>query len=181
MIVPTGVRLTIAGLALAASAACTSNIPHIQGLDPCTDVGADTTGWKVTDAGAFRFSVPDPYQRQAVQGIDSYVGHWAASGGRAVRFDYGMYSSSLDHSSTQWEERAECTAEVGGHRVKLVGGFDAEGEGTGRTYVIVAAAWRDVPPGTHLTLTTMSRDPSDIPVLLSIVRSVRFQPATPPR
>lgn len=173
----------IAGLALGASTACRPGLQQIQALDPCAGAGADTTGWKVADAGPFRFSVPDDYQRQTVQGIDSYVGHWTASGGKTVRFDYGMYSSRLDAPSTPWEDRAECTTAIGGHRVKLVGGFDAEGEGEakGPTYVIVAAAWRDVPPGAHLTLSAISPDPADIPVLLSIVWSVRFQPGTPVR
>jgi hypothetical protein len=176
------VRIAITALALAASAACTQGVRDARALDPCAGPGADTTGWKVADAGPFRFSVPGEYQPRTVQGVDSHVGWWSASGGRNVRFDWGMYSSRLDEAATILRDRVECTMEIGGHRVKVVGGFDAEGrwEVDGRKYV-VAAAWRDVQPGIHLTLSATAPGASDVPVLLSFIRSVRFQPGTPVR
>ena len=178
MIASPGLRLTIAALA-AASAACAQGRSVVPALDACTGAGADTTGWQVADAGPFRFSVPPGYQRRTVQGIDSYVGEWGTAG-RKVGFDWGMYSSPLDEASTLLRGYVECTLEIGGHPARVVGGMDAEGRWRerGRKYV-VAAAWRNVPPGAHLTLSATSPDPADIPVLLSIVRSVRFQPGTP--
>jgi len=179
VISPRGVRVAIAGLALAASAACMPGRSPAGGLNPCTAPGADTTGWTVVDAGPFRFAVPNDYQRRKVQGIDSHVGWWSAPG-RSVHFDWGMYSSTLDESATLLRDRAECTTEIGGHPAKVVGGFDAEGrwEEQGRKYV-VAATWRDVQPGTHLTLSVTSADPSDVPVLVRIIQSVRFKPGEP--
>jgi hypothetical protein len=176
------IHLAIIGLALAASAACSQGFRDTHATDPCTGSGADTTGWKVADAGPFRFSVPGGYQRRRMQGIDSYVGQWSAPGGRSIHFDWGMYSSSLDESATILRDRVECTTEIGGHRVKVVSGFDAEGrwETEGRKYV-VAAAWRDVQPEIHLTMSAMTASASDVPALLSIIRSVRFQPGTPVR
>ncbi|HEU4882984.1 MAG TPA: hypothetical protein VFT45_12075 [Longimicrobium sp.] len=177
MIGARGARLAVLGLFSVASVACSQGLRDTHAVDPCTGPGADATGWKVADAGRFRFSVPGEYQHQTVQGVDSYVGWWSAPGGRNVRFDWGMYSSSLDEPATVLRDRVECTTEIGGHRVKLVGGFDAEGrwEADGRKYV-VAAAWRDVHPGVHLTLSATAADAADVPVLLSIIRSVRFQP-----
>ncbi len=183
MISAWGVRLAVVGLALAASATCAQGRSAVSALAPCTGPGADTTGWKVEDAGPFRLSVPNEYQRQTMQGIDSFVGLWVVPGRGSVHFDWGMYSARLDEPSTPWEDRAECTAGIGGYRARLVGGFntEAQGEAKGQTYAIVAASWRDVQPGTHLTLSAISPDPADIPILLSIVRSVRFQPGTPVR
>jgi hypothetical protein len=174
-------RQACVGLALAASAACAPARTVPPAVDPCAAPGVDTTGWKVADAGPFRFSVPNDYQRRTVQGIDSYIGRWSAPG-RSVHFDWGPYSSTLDESATLLRGHVECTMEIGGHRAKVVGGFDAEGDWQerGRKYV-VAATWREVEPGTHLTLSVTSAAASDVPALLSIVRSVRFQPGTPAR
>jgi hypothetical protein len=175
-------RAAILGLALVTSAACTQALRDAPALDPCAAPGVDTSGWTVADAGPFRFSVPNRYQRQSVQGIDSYVGQWIATDKRGVHFDWGMYSSSLNESATILRDRVECTTEIGGHRVKVVAGFDAQGRwATGERKYVVAAAWRDVQPGTHLTISVTAPGASDVPVLLSIIRSVRFQPGTPAR
>jgi|GEM_PF-5464736 len=175
------VRLAVVAVTLAASAACAQSRSAPLALDPCAGPGADTTGWQVADAGPFRFSVPPGYQRRTVQGIDSYVGQWGAPG-RKVGFDWGMWSSPLDEASTLLQGYVECTVEIGGHPARVVAGLDAEGRWgeQGRKYV-VAAAWRDVQPGAHLMLSASSVDASELPVLLSIVRSVRFQPGTPAR
>jgi hypothetical protein len=180
MIASRAVRLAAAALALGASAACTQALRSAQLPDPCAGAGVDTTGWKVADAGPFRFSVPSRYQPQRVQGYDSYVGQWLATDKRGVHFDWGMYSSSLKGAATILRDHVECTTGIGGHPVKVVAGFDAEGrwETGGRKYV-VAATWRDVQPGTHLTISVTAPGASDVPMLLSIVRSVRFQPGTP--
>ncbi|HEX2081806.1 MAG TPA: hypothetical protein VHG08_29140 [Longimicrobium sp.] len=146
-------------------------------LDPCAAPGTDTAGWTVVDAGQFGFSVPPGYARREVQGIDSYVGEWRGPGRRFVHFDWGHWSSTLDEAERMLHGYQECAAGIGGHRAKVVAGYDTAGTwgGPGRKYV-VAATWRDVHPDTHLTLFAAGPDSADLPALLSIVRSVRFEP-----
>jgi hypothetical protein len=158
-----------------AAAACAS--PRVRaGVDPCTGPGADTTGWQVVDAGPLQLSLPAPYEREEVRGIDSFVGHWVAPGQRLVAFDFGMYSNSLNDASTSLVDYRECRTEIGGWPVKVVSGYDERGRWhiEGKKYV-VSAAWRDVHGGSHLTLSATSAEASDLPSLLSIVRSVRFK------
>lgn len=145
--------------------------------DPCTAPGADMTGWTEVDAGPFRFTAPPGYRRQAVQGIDSFVGMWSASRGRAVHSDWGEYSSTLDEAEAMLQGYRECRVQIGGYAARVVSGYDTAGrwERGGRKYV-VAANWRNVAPGGHLTLSATAADPADLPALLSIVRSIRFDP-----
>lgn len=176
-----GLVLAFAALALAACGIATRGGAVLGGVpEPCGAAGADTAGWRRVDAGPFSFAAPREYRRQRVRGIDSYLGRWSASRRREVSFDWGMYSSPLDETATQLQDSRECTAEIGGRRARVVSGYDSAGtwHGPGRTYV-VAAAWRDVRPGMHLTLSATAPDSADVPALLSIVRSIRFdaQPA----
>jgi hypothetical protein len=148
--------------------------------DPCAGAGADTAGWTVVDTGPFRFTAPREYRQRQVQGVDSFVGRWEASRGRRVTFDWGMYSSQLRDDATHLQGFRDCAMEIGGQGVRVVSGYDAEGRwGDGTPVYVVAAAWRDVSPGTHLTLAATGADPADLTVLLSVVRSIRFNRAAP--
>jgi hypothetical protein len=141
---------------------------------------AETSGWQQVDAGPFTLWMPAGYRRSQVQGIDSYVGRWGAGERRFVAFDWGRYSSTLDEARDLLQHGyAECRTEIGSHPAKLVSGYDTGGtwEGEGRKYV-VAATWRDVQPGAHLTLTAASDRPEDFATLLATIRSVRFEPVT---
>lgn len=172
-------RHAVFTLALAGSAACAQGRPAAHAVEPCTGRGADTTGWTVVDAGPFQFSVPPGYQRRPGNGIDSYVGLWEAPGGRTVHFDWGMYSGALGNYPAHLQDVAECAVEIGGHRAQMARGLDAQGlRGSGPVYVAVAA-WANVRPDAHLALTAASPAASDVPVLVSIVRSVRFKPGEP--
>lgn len=144
--------------------------------DACTGPGAATAGWTAVDAGPFRVAVPPGYQRREVRGIDSYVGHWDGPGGSSLHFDYGAYSSSLNELAAGLRDYRECATDIGGHPARVVAGYDADGNfGEGGRKYMVAAAWRSVPPGAHLTLVASSPRGADLPALLSIVRSVRFR------
>lgn len=158
-----------------AAAACASPRVH-AGVDPCTGPGVDTAGWRVVDAGPLQFSLPVAYEREEVRGIDSFVGRWVAPSQRLVEFDFGRYSNPLDDASASLVDYRECRTEIGGWPVKVVSGYDERGRwhGEGKKYV-VSAAWRDVHDGSHLTLSTTGAEASDLPSLLSIVRSVRFE------
>jgi hypothetical protein len=169
------------GVALAAFAACAQGRPVPRAVDPCAAPGVDTAGWTVVDAGPFTFSVPPGYQRRPGNGIDSYVGWWEAPGGRFVQFDWGLYSGSLGNYPARLQDAAECAVEIGGHPAQMVRGLDALGpRGRGPVYV-AAAAWANVRPDAHLSLTAASPAASDVPVLVRIVQSVRFKSGEPIR
>lgn len=166
-------RLASAALVLAV-AGCASARPPAPAVDPCAP-GAAAAGWQAVDAGPFSLGLPPGFQRREVQGIDSYVGQWDAPGGRAVSFDYGAWSSSLDEMEAALRDYRECTTEIGGHAVRIVSGFDEQGRiGEGGRKYVVAAAWRSVPPGARLTVVASSRNGADLPALAAILHSVRF-------
>lgn len=170
------VRLALVTLGLAASGCAQSpSTLAVPVPDPCTGPGAETAGWVMVDAGPFRFSAPPEYRRQEVHGIDSYVGEWSASRRRLVSFDWGMYSWTMDDAGSRLQGYRECRLEIGGHPATVVNGYDAAGQiGAAGAKYVVAATWRDVSPGTHLTLVTASADAADLPALLTLVRSIRF-------
>lgn len=168
-------RTARAGWGVLALAACAHAGALPAALDPCAGPGAATAGWTRADAGPFRVAVPPGYQRREVRGIDSYVGHWDGPGGSSLHFDYGAYSSSLNELASGLRDYRECATDIGGHPAKVVSGYDAEGKyGEGGRKYMVAAAWRSVPPGAHLTLIASSPRGADLPALVSILRSVRF-------
>lgn len=172
-----GLGLAVCFLAISACAHPPPGATPGAVADPCGAPGADSTGWVEVDAGPFRFSAPPEYRRRTVRGIDSYVGRWSASRRRSVDFDWGMYSWPMDDAAARLQDYRECTTQIGGHPVKVVSGYDATGRmGEGGRKYVVAAAWRDVVPGTHLTLTASAADASDLPALRGIVRSIRFDP-----
>ena len=77
--------------------------------------------WKLVEAsswpGGFSLRLPQGWQLNELQGIDSYVGEIIGGGGR-LSFDFGWYSSSLvDDDDPQYIVTYE---EIGGRRAKLV-------------------------------------------------------------
>jgi len=54
------------------------------------------TNFQRVEASVFSFSVPEDFDEQLVQPIDSEIGYWQnASGSIEVSFDYGWYSAAL--------------------------------------------------------------------------------------
>ncbi len=77
--------------------------------------------WKLVEAsgwpGGFSLRLPQGWQLNELQGIDSYVGEIVGGSGR-LTFDFGWYSSSLvDDDDPQYIVTYE---EIGGRRAKLV-------------------------------------------------------------
>src|SRR5688572_116996 len=64
-------------------------------VDACPPDTVTTAGWRTVDAGPFALRLPPEYERRLLQGIDSYVGAWEASG-RRVSFDFGPFSGLRD-------------------------------------------------------------------------------------
>lgn len=58
------------------------------------------TSFQRVEASVFSFSVPEDFDEQQVQPIDSEIGYWQnASGSIEVSFDYGWYSAALSSYS----------------------------------------------------------------------------------
>ncbi|MEZ0375467.1 MAG: hypothetical protein ACAI44_40640 [Candidatus Sericytochromatia bacterium] len=141
----------------------------------CPSAAVDTSGWQNVNESGFSFKLPPAFHKLQVQGIDSLVGKWAASETRFVSYDYGGFSSTLDEAKDVLRDYAECRISTGSLRARVVSGFDAGGtwESEKPKYV-VAAAWRDIKPGLHLSMTTTATQADQAAELYAILRSVRF-------
>lgn len=101
-----------AGFALTALAAC-------GGGDACgMEAMADTTGWRVVDAGYFVFKLPPGYRDEVPIGSDSYVGEWTR-GGRSVRFSWGPHTGDPRDEPQRPGDLPMCEARVGGRTAVL--------------------------------------------------------------
>jgi hypothetical protein len=113
------------------------------------------------------FSLPLTFVELDVQPIDSHVRDWVDSvGGREVGFDYGQWSNDLT-----WDPRGyytdTCLTLVDGYEVRMLGQVEETGWR-------VAATWRNVTPGIHLTMGAVVSDSADVPEMIAIFRSVDF-------
>lgn len=163
------------GVAVATSSLASAACAPAAAPSPCTTPGAGTTNWRAVDAGPFQLSLPPQYEREEIQGIDSVVRRWVASGRRSVQADFGMYSNSLNDAAKRMDGGRECMTRIGGRRVKVVTGY-ATGDSWGLDgpKYVVAAAWREPDGSSLLTLFATTPDSSGVPALLSIVRSIRI-------
>ena len=120
--------ITLVGLTLAL-AAITGGGLALAGNGSDIDDQDVADGWKLVEAsgwpGGFSLRLPQGWQLNEHQGIDSYVGEIVWGSGR-LTFDFGWYSSSLvDDDDPQYIVTYE---EIGGRRAKLVR-TRAEGDG----------------------------------------------------
>ncbi|HYW11578.1 MAG TPA: hypothetical protein VE871_06455 [Longimicrobium sp.] len=78
---------------------------------------ADTTGWKVVDAGPFVFKLPPGYRDEHPIGTDAYAGSWT-QGARTIRFAWGPHTAD-PRRSTNPAEPPLCRMRING-RTALV-------------------------------------------------------------
>lgn len=154
-------------------------IPSVQ-VGPCEARAADTTGWRLVEHREFVFRVPPEFERMPVQPIDSDVAQWGTGPRRFVVYDFGLYSSDLQEA-TRLAGYNSCTMHIGGRAAFVVAGWDSAGRWAAPgPKLVVAAAWRDLRPGTtssvHLSLSATSDRMTEYGTLVAIVRSVRFKP-----
>ena len=85
----------------------------------CPGVAADTSGWKFYDEDGFTVRLPPHYEQQAARGIDSYVGEWR-SGEAIVRYDLGIYSSTLEGEMDEFSKRIVCHASDSSNAPRII-------------------------------------------------------------
>ena len=112
--------ITLSGLIMAL-AAITGGSFALAGNGSDNDDQDVANEWKLVKAsgwpGGFSLCLPQGWQLNELQGIDSYVGEIVGGSGR-LTFDFGWYSSSLvDDDDPQYVVTYE---EIGGLRAKLV-------------------------------------------------------------
>jgi hypothetical protein len=150
-----------------------SSLASLAGLPPCDDLPEPGPGWTSADAGPFSLRLPAGYRKVPVQGIDSFVGEYRAPR-RALHFDYGVYSSTLEEWRSADADFRSCRMEIGGHLAKVV---TARAEKGG---YLAGATWRELEKGdelgaTHLTMAATSADADGQREALAVFGSVRFK------
>jgi hypothetical protein len=127
----------------------------IAALPACAPSPVPDSAWPRIELGPFSLQLPPGYVRREAQGIDSYVGRFAANG-RTLGFDFGNHSSSLSSwGHPEWRDYQACRERIGGHLARLV---------TARrdSLYLAGAAWREVSGSgrgaDHLTISVVSSD-----------------------
>ena len=148
-------------------------LASVAELPPCLDRPEPGRGWTSADAGPFSLRLPRGYRKVQVQGIDSFVGEYRAPG-RALHFDYGPYSSTLQEWRSAGAGFRSCRMEIGGHLAKIV---TARSEKEG---YLAGVTWRELEKGgeagaLHLTMMATSADVAGQREALAVFRSVRFK------
>ena len=167
--------IIVAGLtlALAAITGCGGAPAGNRGDSDHQDVPED---WKLVEAsggqGGFSVRLPQEWQLNQLQGVDSYVGEIIGGGGR-LTFDFGWYSSSLvDDDDPQHIVTYE---EIGGRRAKLVRpGAEGDGLITGVYFEDFDGGDVDGPPQNRLQISGAGLTPDQQKIALAVFRSVRL-------
>ena len=131
--------------------------------------------WKLVEAsawsGGFSLRLPQGWQLNELQGIDSYVGEIIWDGGR-LTFDFGWYSNSLvDDDDPQYIVTYE---EIGGRRAKLVLPR-AEGDEliTGVYFEDFDGSNLDIPSQNRLQISGVGLTPDQQETALAVFRTIR--------
>ena len=141
----------------------------LERLSVCTEVASDTAGWRRVADLDFDFLLPPAYTELVVHAFDSHVRDFATPDGRgSIGLGYGLYSSSLEEYRSL-RGFAECRADLGGRPARVVTGRSEDGR------YLVAATWRDLPPGAHLTITGAAADAAGQREIASVLRTVKFR------
>ena len=130
--------------------------------------------WKLVEAsgwpGGFSLRLPQGWQLNELQGIDSYVGEIIWGGGR-LTYDFGWYSNSLvDEDDPQYIVTYE---EIGGRRAKLVRPR-AEGDGliTGVYFEDFDGSSLDIPSQNRLQISGVGLTPDQQETALALFRTI---------
>ena len=185
---PLGDRLNFAAVAVLALAlaGCHRFANHTapKPNPPCPAPSVDFSGWPVVDLQYFSFRLPPGFRKVPTRGIDSYVGKFETDKGDAeIGFDFGWYSNDLNYAPEVFIHYERCTEGSEGRTATFVTGVVSNPRyrpQDGRQ--VAAATWRNlynspdsVDGHTHLTIWTETEDPSRLPALQAMLRTVRIR------
>jgi len=141
-------------------------------IPPCPAPRSNVKSWSRIDAGKFHFRLPSDFREVKIRPIDSYVRSFQTRDSSIiVNFDWGAFSDPLtDNYATRQTE--SCSERIGGRMARVI--TSAPGDRPRMKY-IAAAAWRDVAPGTHLTMWGSTTNRRGVRKLLAILRTVGFE------
>ena len=166
--------ITLVGLTMAL-AAITGGGFALAGNGSNNDDHDVADEWKLVEAsgwpGGFSLRLPQGWQLNELQGIDSYVGEIIGGGGR-LTFDFGWYSNSLaDDDDPQYIVTYE---EIGGRRAKLVRP-KVEGDGliTGVYFEDFDGNNLDIPSQNRLQISGVGLTPDQQETALAVFRTIR--------
>ena len=166
--------ITLVGLTLAL-AAITGGGFALAGNGSDNDDQDVPDEWKLVEAsgwpGGFSLRLPQEWQLNELQGVDSYVGEIIGGGGR-LTFDFGWYSSSLvDDDDPQYIVTFE---EIGGRRAKLVlPRADVDELITGVYFEDFEGSDLDNPSRNRLQISGAGLTPEQQETALAVFRTVR--------
>ncbi len=166
--------ITLVGLSVALAAITSGGftLASNQNDDAPTEMAdewdlVEVSGWP----SGFSVRLPQGWQMNELQGVDSYVGEIVWDGGR-LNFDFGWYSSSLvDDEDPQYIVTYE---EIGGRQAKLVRPR-VEGDGliTGVYFENIDGSNPDIPSQNRLQISGVGLSPDQQETALAVFRTIR--------
>jgi hypothetical protein len=143
--------------------------------DPCgLGAMADTTGWRVMDAGPFVFKLPPGYRDEHALGTDSYAGLWT-QGERSITFSYGPHTA--DPRRPEARPRGTlCEARIGGRTVQV---SEAREHAAGPGLAYRVGGWWEKPDSLYANLYLGGTGPADDEagraIAATVLRTVRLR------
>lgn len=146
----------------------------------CPGSSVDLSSWKLIDKRRFTLRLPAAFVDIRVQGTDSWIGTFQMPDSSVtLSFDWGRYSAPITRMAPGEQVRFDsCQEMIGGKRAQMLWGpsigSGPEGDRTARGY-LARSVWRDVVPGSDLTLWGSASDWRGLEVLLASFRTIQFK------
>jgi hypothetical protein len=135
---------------------------------------ADTTGWRVVDAGPFVFKLPPGYRDQVPIGTDSYAGLWT-QGERSITFSWGPHTADPRLAPRNPAAPPPCETRIGGRAALVM--ESVSGPDSARSYNV--GGWWEKPDTLSANLyvggTGQADDEAGRSVAATVIRTVRLR------
>lgn len=147
-------------------------------IDPCPPPVLEMGDWWRVRLQGFSMSLPPDYHEVEVEGKDCDVGSYVASDATGRLF-FGLcgFPNQIP-TSGGFARFASCTESIGGKVAMLISGERRDGDLPQMFRYYVEADWKDVRPNIHLSLWGEARNMRQVELLLTAMRTVRFEEAT---
>ncbi len=152
----------------------------VRWISFCPSPSVDMSSWKLVDKRRITLRLPKEFVEVQLRGIDSWVGEFRMPDSSVVlSFDWGIHSSPITRTDPDGQAPFDsCEEVIGGKRARLVWAPIINPGPDGARILLgyrARAIWRNVAPGSDLTLLGSARDWHGLEVLLASIRTFQFK------